>query len=71
MDLKTYGITQKELEAITEGLSIDDLIESIDETLLFLLFNADVLDMEAIKGHPKSLHITKNLLKKISKEAKE
>ncbi len=64
-------ITRAELEELADGLSVDDLIESVDETLLFLLFNAHELDMEVIKGHPKSLHVIKKLLKKIAKDIKE
>ncbi len=72
MELKTaYAITQKELERITGGTSIEELVEAIDETLLFMLFNSDKVDLKEIKGHPWSLQLLKKFLLEIEKQTKE
>ncbi len=66
-----FAITQRELERITGGKSIRELVESIDETLLFMLFNSHKVDLKEIEGHPWSLELLKKFLLEIERQTKE
>jgi len=69
--MSNYQISKTEIEDITGGLSIEDLIESIDRHLLFILFNAHQLDLRNTKDDIWGIYMARAVLCRIREDVKE
>lgn len=68
--MSNYQISKTEMEDLTEGMAIEELIESIDKLLLFLLFNAHRLELESAQRDIWGVYMTRKVLCELKERAR-
>lgn len=69
--MQHYQISKTEIEDLTGGLTVEELVDSIDQLLLFVLLNAHQLDMRDTKDNLWGTYMARTVLHKIQEETKE
>lgn len=69
--MNNYQISKTEIEDLTGGLTVEELVDSIDQLLLFVLLNAHQLDMRDTKDNLWGTYMARTVLCKINEETKE
>ena len=68
--MNNYQISKTEIEDLTEGMAIEELIESIDKLLLFILFNAHRLELESAQRDIWGVYMTRKVLSELKERAR-